>query len=229
MRRNRILLTIIFLALGGCSPKRGITDSGSGGSSLSDYLPLKPGNTWTYSSFTVNNAGPIDTSAPSPLVLAIFQANLLVGGEPNAFIVRSDDKRGNVSYLAFSVNKNTLLHYLGAGSTFDIEDNFILWDPGGIGGAVVGVMQNQKYSVRDQSGVSKSFSIVHPPDPSIATAVMTAHDTVQVKGISAGETTFTLQREGATAADTMTVVIGVSGNLPRLWLRRFRRGYLSGN
>jgi hypothetical protein len=35
-----------------------------------------------------------------------------------------------------------------------------------------------------------------------------------VKGISEGETTFTLQRDGGTAADTMTVVIGVSSGLP---------------
>jgi len=214
MERNNVLLVIIYLTLAGCSAKERITDPGSSGATLADYLPLKVGNSWTYSRFTVNTAKSVDTSAPSPILLSIFQTNVLVGGQPNAFIVRSDNERGSVSYLAFSVNGNTLWHYLGAGSTIKVEDSFILWVPGGVGGAVVGVNQTQSYYATDQSGTVLSFSIIRPPDPLIALATMRSSDTVQIKGVSTGETAFTMQRIGGTAADTMTVVVGVSSDLP---------------
>ena len=214
MKLNSILFTIVFLTFAGCSPRERGTDPGSDGTTLNEYIPLKVGNSWKYSSLTVNTAGPIDTSSSGPLVLSIIQKNVLIGGQPNAFIVQSDDERGHVSYLAFSIYGNTLWHYLGAGSTFNGEDNFILWIPSGIGGAVVEVGHTQKYYVTDRSGVPVSFSIVRSPDPSIALASTSAQDTVQIEGISAGETVFTLQRTGGTAADTMAVLIGVSSDLP---------------
>lgn len=214
MRQNGVLVIIIFLSLVGCSPKERIADPSSSGPSLNDYLPLKAGNAWTYSSFTVNTGGLGDTSVSSPVVLSVFETNVVVGGQPNAFIVRSDNEQGHVSYLAFNISGNTLWSYLGTGATFGVEDNFILWTPGGSGGALVGVNQTQKYYVSDQSGTSTSFFILRSPDSSIALAMMASPDTVKIKGVSAGETAFTLQRTGGTAADTMTVLIGVSSNLP---------------
>lgn len=214
MRRNSVLFTIIFLTLAGCSSKERITDPVSNSPTLNDYVPLKVGNSWTYSGFNVNNAASRDTSSSSPVVITIIQTNLLIGGQPNAFIVQSDDEHGQASNLAFSIIGNTIWHYLGAGSTFHIDDSLILWVPGGIGGAVVGVNQTQKYYVRDRSGNSILFSIIRPPDPSIALATTTSQDTVQIKGVSAGETAFTLQRVDGTAADTMIVLIGVRSNVP---------------
>lgn len=214
MRRNNVLFTIIFLTLAGCTPKERITDTGSSDSNLHEYVPLKVGNSWTYSGFTVNTAGSSDTSTSGPVLLSIFQTNALIGGQPNAFIVRTDDEQGHVSYLAFSISGNTMWHYLGSGSTFHVQESLILWVPGGISGAMVGSNQTQKYYITDRSGTSESFSIMRPPDSSIALAMMTSQDTVQIKGVSAGQTTLTLQKIDGTAADTMTVLIGVSSNLP---------------
>jgi hypothetical protein len=213
MIRNSIIFTIILLTMAGCSQRGGVTNPGSSGSNLSDYIPLKAGNTWAYSGYNIPASGTGDTSVSSPLDISIFKTNTLVGGQPNAFIVQTDNEQGHVSYLAFNMTDNTLWTYLGPGSTFNFEDRSILWVPGGVGAAVVGVNQTQKYIVTEQSGNSMSFSILRPPDPSIALASMTSQDTVKVSGVSAGETMFTLKRDGGTASDTMAVLIGVSSNL----------------
>jgi len=213
MRRSNVLFTTIFLILAGCSPKEPPTGPGSSVPALIEYLPLKTGNSWTYSTSTFDAAIPSDTSSPAPVVLSIFQTNVLIGGQPNAFIVRSDDERGNVSYLAFTINGNTLWHYLGTGSTFEVNESDILWVPGGVGGAVVGVNQTQKYYVTERSGSSMKFSIVRPPDSAVALAAVASQDSLQIKGISAGETVITLQKIGGTSADTMAVLIGVSSNV----------------
>jgi len=214
MRRNNVLFIIIFLTLAGCSPKDRITTSDNSDSNLNEYVPLKLGNSWTYSGFSVNTAGSIDTSASNPVVLSIFQMNALIGGQPNAFIVRTDDERGHVSYLAFNIDGNTMWNYLGSGSTFHVQESFILWVPKGISGAVVESNQTQKYYITDLSGISESFLIMRPPDPMIALAMMTSQDTLQIKGVSTGQTTLTLQKINGTAADTMTVLIGVTSDLP---------------
>ncbi|OYV84928.1 MAG: hypothetical protein B7Z63_06210 [Ignavibacteriae bacterium 37-53-5] len=142
MKLKRVLLTFIFLYLVGCTPKGRITGPGSGILGLGDYLPLNAGNAWTYSAFAVNEAG--DTSSSGSLVLSIYQTNVLIGGQPNAFVVRTSDQHGNISYLAFCISGNTLLHYLGGSKTFPLQDNSISWAPGSVGGAVVEVGQTQK-------------------------------------------------------------------------------------
>ena len=208
-----VLFTITLITLTGCTSKGRVTEPANS-PTLNDYVPVKVGNSFTYSTFSVHAAGTSDTSSPIPAVLSIIQANVLIGGQPNAFIVRNDNQRGNVSYLAFSISGNTLWHYLGGMGTFKVTDNVIVWIAGGIGGAVVEMNQTLKYYVTDQSGSSMSFTIVRSPDPLIAIAAMTAQDTVEVKGISSGETEFTLQKAGGTTADTMTVFIGVRDEIP---------------
>ncbi len=212
MKRKSILLTFIFLYLVGCSPRERITGPERDGSGLGDYLPLKVGNTWTYSALSAN--GPGDTSSSGPVTITIYQTDVLIGGQPNTFIIRTDKPEEQVSYLAFCVNGNTLLHYLGGSKTFLLQDNVIRWIPGGIGGAVVGVDRSRKYHITEESGDSRTFLISRSPDSSIARAEMTSTDTVQITGIREGQTAFTLQDAGGGAGDTMTVLIGVSTDPP---------------
>ena len=97
MIRNGIIFTIILLTMAGCSQKGGVTNSGSSGSNLSDYIPLKAGNAWAYSGYNVPASGTGDTSVSSPLDISIFKTNTLIGGQPNAFIVQTDNEQGHVS------------------------------------------------------------------------------------------------------------------------------------
>jgi hypothetical protein len=212
MKLKRILLAFVFLYLIGCTPKGRITGPGSGGRTLGDYLPLKVGNSWTYSAFAVNGSG--DTSLSGPLVLSIFQTNVLIGGQPNAFVVRTSDQHGTISYLAFSVSGNTLLHYLGGSKTFPLQDNSISWVPGSAGGAVVAVNQTQKYHISDHSGTSGSYMIWRPPDTSIALAAMISPDTLQLRGVIEGQTALTLKAAGGGEGDTMTVVVAARTDVP---------------
>lgn len=212
MQLKRVLLTFILLYLIGCTPKGRITGSGGGSLGLGDYLPLKVGNAWTYSAFAVNGLG--DTSSSGSIGLSIFQTNVLIGGQPNAFVVRTSDQHGTISYLAFCISGNTLLHYLGGSRTFPLQNNTISWVPGSAGAVVVGVNQTQKYYISDQSGTSGSFVIFRQPDSSVAVASMSSPDTVQIKGVLEGESVFTLKATGGSAGDTMTVVVASREEVP---------------
>ncbi len=209
---KRVFLAFVFLYLIGCTPKGRITAPGSGNPGLGDYLPLNAGNAWTYSAFSVNEPG--DTISSGSITLSIFQTNVLIGGQPNAFVVRTSDQHGNISYLAFCISGNTLLHYLGGSKTFPLQDNSISWVPGSVGGAVAEVGQTRKYHISDPSGTQGSFMIHHPPDSSIALAAMTSPDTVQLMGVLEGQTAFTLKAAGGGAGDTMTVVVASRSEIP---------------
>ena len=204
---------VMFLMIG-CSRKGPITGPPAGGFDLNDYLPVEVNNSWTFDGFATNTARGSDTSWSSPTILSIFQANVLVGGKPNAFIVRMDDNEAKVSYLAFSIDGKTLLHYLGAGSTIPPADNFIIWVSGGVEGAVVGADQTQKFHIADQSGNSIFVSILRSPDPTIARAIMISPDTMLITGVSVGQTTLTLHEAGGSESDTMAVLIATVSNLP---------------
>jgi hypothetical protein len=207
-----ILIALIFLYLAGCSPKGRVTAPENSPPTLSDYLPIIAGNTWAYSAFTVNGLG--DTSYAGPIELSIFRTNVLIGGQPNAFVVKTDDKRGRVSYLAFSISGNTLLHYLGGSKTFLLQENSIAWVSGGVGGAVVEVNQTQKYHISDNSGKFASFIVSRPPDSSIAAAAMSSPDTLEITGMREGRTAFQLKAAGGGVGDTMTVAVGTSNDVP---------------
>jgi hypothetical protein len=159
-------------------------------------------------------ARPGDTSSSGSINLSIYQTNVLIGGQPNAFIVRTDNIDGNTSYLAFRMDARTLWHFLGTGNTQLVQSNSISWMPGGLGGALVEVNHLQKYVVTDRLGSTRSFSIARPPDPKIALATMISQDTLQILGLSVGQTTLALERAGSTAADTMTVLIEAVNSLP---------------
>ena len=212
MIKSKLIFAIIILTAAGCSQKGRITDPGGGNSNLNEYIPVKAGNSWTYSGFTGHASGMSDSSAPSLRIVSILQTNALIAGQPNAFIVQTGIQNGNPSCMVFSINGNTLWTYLGSSGTFNVDEKYILWESGGAGGVVVGANQTQKYLVTDNYGTTMSFSILRPPDPSTARAVMTAQDTVQISGISAGETMCTLKRIGGSDTDTMAVLIGVTGN-----------------
>jgi hypothetical protein len=182
MKRSIVLLAIIFLSVT-CSRKEPPTSPTVGSFDLIDYIPLKVDNTWTYSTYTVNTATSADTAWSTPIFLSIFQTNVLIGGQPNAFVVRTDGVSPRDSYLAFCFNGRTILHYLGDGSTFPIENNVIPWIPGDYSATAIGSHHTQSYHIVDRSGSSHSFSILRPPDPSFALATMTAPDTVQIKGV----------------------------------------------
>ncbi len=209
MKRN-LLLFGVLLVISGCTPKGRGVDPSVGTASLADYLPLKAGNAWTYSAITT--AKPGDTSTAAPVKISIYQTNVLIGGQPNAFIVRTDNQEGQSSYLAFCMKGNTLLHYLGTTRTYALEDNTIIWIPGGAGGAVVGVGQTAKYYVDDRSGDATSYYISSSPDSSVANAQMTAPDTVEISGEAEGRTALTLRAAGG--KDTMTVIVGVTDDPP---------------
>jgi hypothetical protein len=212
MKRHNVLLTAIFLLIVGCSPKDHVTSPETVAPDLREYVPLKVGNSWTYSCSTHLTNGTADTGLSSILELSVFQTNTLIGGQPNAFVVGASDGEGRVSYLAFSLDATTLWHYLGGNIVFPIQTNVISWNPGGIGGAVVGVHQSQTYFVTDRSGDPNSFAIRRSSDPSVALVKMISQDTVQITGVSEGHTTFCLQRIGSTTGDTMTVLVETTNN-----------------
>lgn len=189
-----------------------MTGADSKDSGLDIYLPIKPGNSWTYSGAIVNTAVTSDSTVSGPVVLSVFQSNVLIGGEPNAFIVREANSKGDVTYLAFSLMGNTLWHFLGSDNTLPVKDSLILWIPEGVGGAVVGFGQTQDFHISDEQGNSASYSIVRNPDSSIARAYMAAPDTMQVTGVSIGQTTLKLQKLQGLSSDTMVVVIGVTSD-----------------
>ncbi len=207
-----VLLSFAVLSVGGCTNKPSTAASPTSEPSLAEYFPLKVGNSWTYSGFTVNASGTGDTSAPTPVSISILQTNLLVAGNPYAFIVKTIDGQGNVSYLAFFMDQKTIWHYLGTQSTFPYNDNFILWASGGYAGAVIGVTQTKKIYVIDQSGTSSSFSITRLPEPTVASANMASRDTLEITGVSTGATMLTLKKTNGAAADTMTVLIDVNNS-----------------
>lgn len=207
-----ILLSVAILSVGGCSKKPSMTAPPTSDPTLAGYVPLKVGNSWTYSGFTVNTAGTGDTSIPTPMGISILQTNLLIAGEPNAFIVKTVDGRGNVTYLSFFMDQKTIWHYLGTQSTFPYNDNFILWASGGYAGAVIGVNQTKKIYIIDQPETSSSFSIMRLPEPTVASANMASQDTLEITGVSTGATMLTLKKTNGAAADTMTVLIDVNNS-----------------
>jgi len=204
----------IMLVFGvGCSPKGEVTRLASDGNGLADYLPVSTGNSWTYGAFSVDGSGTMDTSWSGPSTLSIFQTNALIGGQPNAFIVQTVDPLGTASYMAFHVDATTLWHYIGVGGALPFAQDLITWDPGGYSGTVVAVNRVQTYLIADPSGGSPTFSIVRPPDPAIATAVMTARDSLQITGVTPGQTMLTLMKSGGTPADTMALLVGTSNSM----------------
>jgi hypothetical protein len=212
MKCDNVLLVIIFVSLVGCSPKNHVTSPQPVAPDLREYIPLKVGNSWTYSSSTHLTNGTVDTSLSSLLELSVFQTNTLIGGQPNAFVMGTSDGEGQSRYLAFYLDATTLWHYLGGNITFPLQTNLIVWIPGGVGGAVVGVHQSQSYYVTDRSGNPNSFAIRRSSDPSVALVNMISQDTVQITGVSEGQTTFCLQRIGGTTGDTMTVYVESTNN-----------------
>ena len=213
MKSHNVARVIIVVLLAGCSNKSHVTSPALVASDLRDYIPLKVGNVWTYSSSINVSNGSIDTSLSSVLELSVFQTNTLIGGQPNSFVIGTSDGVGPVRYLAFYFDPTTLWHYLGGTVTIPAQSNTILWIPGGVGGAAVGVHQARGYYVTDRSANDNFFSIQRPSDPSVALAKMTSQDTVQITGVSEGFTTFCLRRAGGGAADTMTVLVESTNNL----------------
>lgn len=207
MKRDNVLLVIIFVSIVGCSPEDHVTNPVTVAPDLREYIPLKVGNSWTYSHSTHPTIGTADTGSSSLLDLSVFQMNTLIGGQPNAFVMGASGGEGRVSYLAFSLDATTLWHYLGGNIAFPIQTNLIVWIPGGMGGAIVGVHQSQIYNVTDRSGNPNSFAVQRSPDPSVALVKMISQDMVQITGVSAGYTTFCLKKIGGTISDTMIVLV----------------------
>jgi hypothetical protein len=212
MKSENVFLVIIFVSMLGCSPTDHPTSPTIDAPDLREYMPLKVGNAWTYSCSTNLANGKADTGLPRLVDLSVFQTNTLIGGQPNAFVVGASSGGTPTRYLAFSVDATTLWHYLGGNIAFPIQTNVILWIPGGMGGAVVGVYQSQTYYITDRSGNTNSFAIRRPSDPSVALAKMVSQDTVQITGVSKGQTTFCLQRIDGATADTMTVLVETMNN-----------------
>ncbi len=210
MKRKIRFVATFLVSMIGCTREHPVTAPVVTSPTLSQYIPLKVGNSWTYSGSVSGATGTNETSSTEPLVVSIFQTNTLISGNPNAFVVQTTNEQNLISYLAFSVDARVLWHYLGGDNTFALEVNSILWIPGGVGAATVRPNESRKFHITDRSGTSNSFNLKRQPDPSIARTVMMSEDTVQIEGVSVGQTTFALQRIGGSTSDTMTVLVETS-------------------
>ena len=212
MKHYNPTLLIVLALLIGCSHKAPPTSPKSLAFDLRDYIPQKAGTSWKYSSSSQLANGLLDTTLSSSVDLSVFQTNTLIGGQPNAFVLRATDEAGQARYLAFYLDPTTLWHYLGGTVALPVQPNIILWLSGGVGGALVGVHQAQTYSITDRSALDNSYSIQRSPDPSVALAKMTAQDSVQISGVAEGASTFCLRRDGGASSDTMTVLVESTNN-----------------
>ena len=213
MKKTIPIVIIIGLMVGGCKRNDRIIDPTNQEVSLYEYLPLKIGNSWMYFVSKMNSIGIVEGTSFNSCSVSVLQTNTLIGGQPNAFIMHATSDKGKESNLAFSIGGRTLYHYLGENSSPLLRINFIAWSPGGLSGAKVGLNQNQKFKITDFSGNPMSFTIKHSPDPVITRALMTAADTVQIQGISVGNTTFVIQKVGGNIGDTMTVLVEVGTSI----------------
>ena len=211
MKKTYTLVALVILFCNGCKKNDESVDSNYDDVNLEAYFPVKEGYTWTYSSSAQTSTGVAD-SATSSVELSVLKAHILVGGQPNAFILRAEDGQGTANNLTFFIQGKTFYHFLGETSEYPLSINYIYWSPGGLSGARAVVNRAIRFKITDNSSEARSFSIKRLPDPRIATATMVTDDTIQITGTAVGNTTFVVQQDNGTEQDTMTILVEVATN-----------------
>jgi hypothetical protein len=173
---------------------------------ISDYLPLKIGNAWTYAASTSTTAGVSSPAGSS--ILSVIQTNTLIGGQPNAFVLQAVSSGSQETNIACCTDQKTLYAYLGESDLFAVP-NILYWYAGGVNGATVAPGQSKKYAVVDSAYHGVSLSIKRSPSASIASAILIGSDSLQINGIATGNTSLVLQKTTGTIQDTMLVLIEV--------------------
>jgi hypothetical protein len=203
MKTFSIVLLALCFAVTGC--KNNATDSDNT-ALITDYLPLKVGNAWTYATSTVTTSG-VSSSASSS-VLSVVQTNTLIGGQPNAFVLQAVSNRSQQINIACCTDAKTLYVYLGETDLFAVP-NILYWYSSGVNNATVAPGQSKKYAVVDSAYHGVPFSVKRSPGASIASVSLVGNDTLQINGVAAGSTSLVLQKTGGTVQDTMVVLIEV--------------------
>jgi hypothetical protein len=173
---------------------------------ISDYFPFKMGNAWSYATSSVSITGSISSSDSA--TLSVVQTNTLVGGQPNAYVLKIASSTGKENNIACYSSDKTLYTYLGETSIVAVP-NVLYWYGSVVNNATVAPGQSKIYAVLDSPGNHVSFSIKRTPVSSIATASVVNNDSLRIVGVVAGNTYLVLQKTGGTAKDTMVVLIEV--------------------
>ncbi len=209
MKQLIALILCASVGLISCSSKKSPTNTDESQENLDNYLPLTEGNTWTYSTSTLQSNGQVDISSVGSSQVSVLKTNTLVGSQPNAFIMHTKNAGGKENNLALYIHERTLYYYIGDNSMLQIPSAPIYWSPGSISGINVGLNQSQKSFITDGTRNTLSFVIKRNPNLSIASSEIIAGDTLKVIGISSGNTSLVLQKVGGLISDTMTVLIEV--------------------
>jgi hypothetical protein len=173
---------------------------------ISDYFPFKTGNTWTYAITTVSNSS--NTASFDTGTVSVVQTNTLIGGQPNALVLKIAGSAGEGTNMACYNSDKTLYAYLGETGVFAVP-NVLFWYGGAINGATVAPGQSKTYAVFDSAYNHISFFIKRAPASAITAVAVVNSDSLRITGIAVGSTSLVLQKTGGTANDTMVVLIDV--------------------
>jgi len=221
--RSCLVAFLAATALLGC--KKG--DSGTNpvtqgtGGDASAYFPFVVGRTWSYNTSGTRPDGTLDPAKLHSYMVSVFQTNQLIGGQPNAIVLRTSDDKGGSGNTVVALDGESLMAYNGAGTTYAYTPN-IYWYPYSYYIATVGlaVNQHQKYWITSDFMTSKNATLKRAPLSAIATASMVAPDTILITGVARGQTSFTLAGTSGVASDTLLVMVEVynltTGNGPAI-------------